>query len=248
MSLGELQTPMIADLKTSGVAQGVAEAIAKRIVERDESFIDDSTTELEIAERFSISRTTSREAVKILIAKGLISSRQRAGISILPFSSWNLFDPDVLRWITSARPKTEFLHDFSEFRLSIEPQAAYMSALNRSNEHLKDIEQSVNEILNAENCGTHAIEHDVKFHLGILKANNNVFFNYIANILEPAYRTCVASNITVNRDNRGRAMAADHLELFKLIKNREAEGARDAMAKMMKNDLIYLKKRLEKNL
>src|SRR4051812_29880182 len=55
-------------------------------------------TEAEIAAQHGVSRSVTREAVKMLTAKGLLTARPRKGTSVLPASHWNLFDPDVLRW------------------------------------------------------------------------------------------------------------------------------------------------------
>ncbi len=56
-------------------------------------------TEAEIAREHGVSRSVTREAVKMLTAKGLLTARPRTGTSVQPQSSWNLFDPDVLRWL-----------------------------------------------------------------------------------------------------------------------------------------------------
>src|SRR5882672_8687603 len=55
-------------------------------------------TEAELAKQHSVSRSVTREAVKMLCAKGLLSARPRQGTIIEPTTSWNLFDADVLRW------------------------------------------------------------------------------------------------------------------------------------------------------
>jgi DNA-binding FadR family transcriptional regulator len=56
-------------------------------------------TEAELAIEHGVSRSVTREAVKMLTAKGLLSARPRQGTIIQPNSTWNLFDTDVLRWL-----------------------------------------------------------------------------------------------------------------------------------------------------
>ncbi|HYD38523.1 MAG TPA: GntR family transcriptional regulator, partial [Allosphingosinicella sp.] len=52
-------------------------------------------TEAELAVRHNVSRSVTREAVKMLTAKGLLTARPRKGTTVQPSSSWNLFDTDV---------------------------------------------------------------------------------------------------------------------------------------------------------
>src|SRR5687768_15914850 len=55
-------------------------------------------TEAELAQQYEVSRSVTREAVKMLTAKGLLTARPRKGTTVQPSRCWNLFDADVLRW------------------------------------------------------------------------------------------------------------------------------------------------------
>jgi DNA-binding FadR family transcriptional regulator len=55
--------------------------------------------EIEAAERLGVSRTAYREAVRILIAKGMLESRPKAGTRVLPRARWNVLDPEMLAWL-----------------------------------------------------------------------------------------------------------------------------------------------------
>ena len=58
-------------------------------------------SEADLCIKYNVSRSATREAVKMLSAKGLISSRPKQGIRVLPESSWNMFDTDAI----SATPE-----------------------------------------------------------------------------------------------------------------------------------------------
>ena len=45
-----------------------------------------------------------REAMRVLVAKGLVLSRQRAGAIVRPRAEWHLLDPDVLYWMIQTQP------------------------------------------------------------------------------------------------------------------------------------------------
>src|SRR5918997_614709 len=96
-------------------------------------------TEAELARQHGVSRSVTREAVKMLTAKGLLTARPRQGTMIQPTASWNLFDPDVLRWLLERSFSLELLRQFSELRIAIEPAAAALAARSASDEDLARI-------------------------------------------------------------------------------------------------------------
>lgn len=85
-------------------------------------------TEAELCVRFGVSRTAVREAVKMLSAKGLVSSKPRQGISVMPQDAWNIFDSDVLQWLLEGNPSLTVLKEFFQMRIAIEPEAAALAA------------------------------------------------------------------------------------------------------------------------
>jgi DNA-binding FadR family transcriptional regulator len=87
--------------------------------------------EIEASVRRRVSRTAYREALRILSAKGLISTRPRTGTRVSPMSEWHLLDPTVLAWIFSSAPAPEILHGLFELRSIVEPAAAALAAQHR---------------------------------------------------------------------------------------------------------------------
>jgi len=71
-------------------------------------------TEAELSIQHGVSRSVTREAVKMLTAKGLLSARPRQGTIVQPRSSWNLFDADILRWLLERKFSLDLLRQFSE--------------------------------------------------------------------------------------------------------------------------------------
>lgn len=52
----------------------------------------------QIQRSFDVSRSACREALQVLAAKGLITSKPNTGTRVSPVSSWSLLDSDVLSW------------------------------------------------------------------------------------------------------------------------------------------------------
>src|ERR1700754_1202540 len=68
--------------------------IGMRIVAREFAPGDRLPGEAALLTEYEISRPVLREAVRVLVAKGLVQSRQRAGATVRPRSDWHLLDPD----------------------------------------------------------------------------------------------------------------------------------------------------------
>jgi DNA-binding transcriptional MocR family regulator len=52
----------------------------------------------DLTESLGVSRTSLREAVKVLCAKGLLEARPRVGVRVREREHWRLLDPIVLGW------------------------------------------------------------------------------------------------------------------------------------------------------
>ena len=91
----------------------------------------------EMMDRYGVSRTVLREALKTLEAKGLVEARAKVGTRVQPRSRWNLFDRQVLFWIFHATPEPGFLDALIELRAPLETQAAELAARRRNAEHVR---------------------------------------------------------------------------------------------------------------
>ena len=88
---------------------------------------------------YDVSRPVLREAMRVLVAKGLVLSRQRAGAIVRPRSEWHLLDPDVLYWLIQTQPPPEFVETLMTVRRVFEPAAAALAAQVASDDALQGI-------------------------------------------------------------------------------------------------------------
>src|SRR5690606_26352757 len=86
----------------------------------------------ELMERFGVSRTVLREAMRMLAGKGLVQAKARIGTRVRDKAQWNLFDADVLIWHAQAGFDGAFLGYLGEMRLALEPEAAVLAARRRT--------------------------------------------------------------------------------------------------------------------
>jgi DNA-binding FadR family transcriptional regulator len=79
----------------------VVEDLARRILDGrlDEGRI---LRPRELTAELHIGRSELHEAIKVLIAKGLLGNRPQRGTYVRPRNDWNLLDTDVPRWQLAA--------------------------------------------------------------------------------------------------------------------------------------------------
>lgn len=116
------------------LADQTAHAIGRAIVNGEYLPGDDIDTAA-IVKELRISRTAVREAVFILIGKGLLSARPNTGTVVRPVACWSLFDADLIGWLDASPQAKELADDAAEFaafldgRPSMEGNALYAYAL-----------------------------------------------------------------------------------------------------------------------
>jgi DNA-binding FadR family transcriptional regulator len=172
------------------LTHGMLDALGRSIV-KGEFSARAFPTEADLARHFAVSRTVTREAVKMLTAKGLLSARPRQGTVVEPEAAWNLFDADVLRWLLERKFSLSLLRQFSELRASIEPAAADLAACNVSPERLALVDAGYRRMERADAGDGDPLEADIAFHVAILDASGNPFYAQFRDVVETALRTSI---------------------------------------------------------
>ncbi|MBX3595833.1 FadR/GntR family transcriptional regulator [Sphingomonas sp.] len=183
-------------------------------------------TEADLSRHHDVSRQVTREAVKMLTAKGLLVARPRSGTRVSPSHSWNLLDPDVLGWLLVREFSLDLLRQFNELRMAIEPAAARLAARNANGEQRAQIVAGLERMRLAEEGRDDTLDADIEFHVAILRASGNPFFFQMRAMVATALRTSIRfTNTIVGRS----ASVADHAAVCDAILRGDDEGASRAM-------------------
>ena len=185
--------------------------------------------EIEASQASGVSRTAYREAIRILVAKGLIESRPKAGTRVTSAERWNRLDPDLLAWAFSGEPDPEFIEHLFELRRIIEPAIAALAAERRTTRQVESMQASLDAMQRyslADERGQHA---DLAFHRTMMEAAGNSALLTLADSIGAA----VAWTTRYKQRNRPlpRDPVADHAAVLAAIEAGDCVSASAAMAR-----------------
>ena len=186
--------------------------------------------EAEWCQSFGVSRTAVREAIKMLMGKGLILSRPRIGSRVQPRAQWNLLDRDVLGWYVAAAKQSDFLAHMQQVREILEPETAALAAANHTDEQLQAIEEAYAAMAAAKTLAAWN-DADVKFHFAILLAAGNELLVPLGLVIESALGSMFTYTARQKGDV-GRTLPG-HQRILAAIRARRPNAARLAVRKLL---------------
>jgi DNA-binding FadR family transcriptional regulator len=193
----------------------------------------------EMMDRFGVSRTVLREALKTLEAKGLVEARAKVGTRVLPQSRWNLFDRQVLAWKLECSPSLVFLQSFQIVRESLEVQSARLAALHRESEHIRLLNYWMNQrILMTHQPEPFALA-EFEIHRVVAEASGNPFLRASTAIMEFGVAHGVLSLLAADRTAPPQGLAEDRAKpyeaLIRSIDRGDPEIAASIMATLLRS-------------
>jgi DNA-binding FadR family transcriptional regulator len=142
-----------------------------------------------LGQELGVSRTVVREAVKSLVAKGLLSTGPKVGTRVQPDEQWNWFDSDIVVWRSKAGQTREFIRDLQELRRVVEPAAVRLAAERATAADIAEIEAAYAGMKHAVEHGGDYVTHDLRFHQGLLRAAHNRMVVQMSKALGALLRT-----------------------------------------------------------
>ncbi len=194
----------------------------------------------ELEERYRVSRSVIREALRVLASMGMVSSRRRVGVQILPFTEWNLYDPQLIRWRLASPGRIAQLRSLFELRAAVEPEAARLAALRAPLNAASDLMGLAGKLWAAGRDGDTELflKLDIDFHRLILASSGNEMFGKL--------NTLVAEVLT-GRTNYGLMPEHPHEEALQMhvdvasaIQRGNPDAARDAMLQITRRAMAEM--------
>lgn len=211
------------------LSQEISDLIEEAIVQKKFLKGEKLPTETEFCKMFGVSRTSLREALQMLNAKGLIAVRKGDGIYVKDYSPDNVTKPMSL--FLELNLSKEYILHVIEIRKMLEPQIARLAALRRTDDDLETLRTNLKQ---HRKCKKHDFfsqgKLDGEFHLKIANASRNPIISVaVKPIFEimPKIRSIVYAYIDTSKSEA----LEYHAQILEMIEKSAADGAYEIMRK-----------------
>ncbi|KGP73275.1 FadR/GntR family transcriptional regulator [Pontibacillus yanchengensis] len=202
---------------------------------------DKLPTEKQLSEMFGVSRTPVREALSVLEASGLTTSKQGGGSVIQATSLSNLMEETQFEFVDP-----EEVLNLLETRIILETEAARLAAERRTPEELDEIKQNLDAIRLSQDENQIGYKEDIAFHNAIVKASHNPILNQtiegVTNLYEKAIRFSLMKNMGIS-EKRAQVLS-EHERIYAAISQGNGPKAKEEM----QNHLSNARKKFEEEL
>jgi GntR family transcriptional regulator, transcriptional repressor for pyruvate dehydrogenase complex len=215
---------MYKTVRTARLYEQIVQQIEESILNGTLKPGDQLPAERELAQRFGVSRTAVREAVKALHEKGLVEAYSGRGTFITNGTSQAI--RQSLNWIMKVGQQDGLTY-LAEMRSVLEPEIAALAATRAEETHLAAMREAFHVMDGAREDPAAYIEADLDFHLALAEAAAN-----------PLILSLIDSIVGLLREQRIRIFYVEggpergqyhHKRILDAVEQRDVEKARAAM-------------------
>lgn len=216
--------PIYKTVRTSRLYEQIVQQVEDSILKGQLKPGDQLPAERDLAQRFGVSRTAVREAVKTLREKGLVEAYSGRGTFVTNGTSQAIRQSlDLMIRINQQEGSANLV----ELRLVLEPEIAGLAASKIDDQLLATMRESVAVMDRSLRDPDAFVEADLDFHLALAEAVGN-----------PLILSLLDSIVGLLREQRSRIFNIDggpergqfhHKRILAAIEKRDAEAARESM-------------------
>ena len=213
----------LSPIKSTRIYEEIVRQVKQMIAEGRLKSGDQLPPERDLAEKFLVSRTSVREALRVLESLGLIEIRPGEGTFVREVSVEALIEP-LARVMASQRAA---LGELFEARRLLEPALAALAAARATPEEIQEMERILEEQAKEVAAGKTGLAQDAAFHTAIGAAAHNRATTRIAN----AIMDLLTQSREESLNTPGRPMRShqDHRRILGAVAARDERAARQAM-------------------
>jgi GntR family transcriptional repressor for pyruvate dehydrogenase complex len=213
----------LAPIKSTRIYEEIVRQIKTMMAEGRLASGDRLPPERELAEKFLVSRTSVREALRALESLGLVEIRPGEGTFIREVSVDRLIEPLALVMVA----KRESIAELFEARRLIEPAIAGLASSRATPDEIQEMERILEAQAREVAAGRTGFEQDARFHAAIGRAAHNEAITRIAHaVMDLLTQSREESLNTPGRPTRSHQ---DHRRILEAIAGRQVGAAEEAM-------------------
>jgi GntR family transcriptional repressor for pyruvate dehydrogenase complex len=179
--------------------------------------------ERDLAERFQVSRSSVRDAIRVLELMGLVRSRQGEGTVVREVSAELLTVPLSSLLLS----KSGLISELLEVRRILEPPIAARAAERATTDEVTDLAQILKRQREKMLRGESAVEEDTEFHYAIAVAARNTVVRKVVDLLMDILQDSRSRSLDVA--GRLQKSYSGHRRILRAIEQHDASGAESAM-------------------
>lgn len=228
-------------IKRVRLSESVIAAIKEMIAEEGFKPGDKFHSENELTKKLQVSRSSIREALRMLEVTGQVSVKQGKGIFILDASG-----EQFKTFSTWLKNNEQSIKDNFEVRLIIEPKAAGRAAEQSNADDIEKMEKACTQFSQfAEDKNTEeVIQCDRRFHRILAGATKNITLHVLMKSMTAELPNgWISSLYTPGRIEK---TIDEHDDILRAIKKRDKTGAENAMTRHLINALHDINKQISK--
>lgn len=219
----------------------VAERLIAFIVEEGLHPGDRLPTEKDLADRLGVSRSVTREAVKILSALGRVRVRRGSGLFVAET------DQGVVETLATKFQPTSLEHvrQLLEYRRIVECQAAELAARRATPPQVTSLRSSAQASLDtAAETGGRFAEHDRAFHAQLAAASQNFLLVMSDQLVHQLQLQANRLLFTTDTSRPLVTAARQHVAIAEAVSIGDAQAAVEAMVDHMNSTLGEFERRI----
>lgn len=210
---------MLQDNRT--LAERTSDTLIEYIIEHELKEGDKLPSENVLCDLLLVSRTTLREAVRMLSSRNILESRQGAGI----FVSRNTGISEDPLGLVFIQDKEKVVSDLLELRMLLEPRIAAKAAQNATKEQAEKLAALAAAVEEKYEKGESHVAEDSAFHGKLGEISGNVIFPNLAPIIFRAIEMFIDMTSAGLKDET----ISTHRAIVEAVRTNDPTGAEDAM-------------------
>mgnify|MGYP000914371544 CR=1 FL=1 len=189
--------------------------------------------EFALGEKFRVGRSTIREAVKLLVSRGVLRVKHGSGTyvaSLFPLHANPL-------GLDAVEDKLQLALDLTDVRLMLEPTIAALAAQNRTDEEVEQLAEYCDAVREKIEAGEDYLIEDMRFHWFLAKCSHNMVVEPLMPIIDAA----VISIANITRKELLTMTIDTHKEILDAVRDRDPQAARSAMSVHLDTNRIFIR-------
>lgn len=224
----------LSNIKSKLLVEEIEEQIYHYILNKPFEVGDKLPNEFELGKRFGVGRSTIREAVKLLVSKGVLEVRRGSGTYVISTTPADL-DPLGLQ---GRADRMKLALDLVDARILLEPGIAEMAARNATEEDIERLKKLCDLTEKKIEEGDDYINEDIAFHTCVAECSKNVVVEQLIPIID----TAVLMFVNVTCRMLKKESIETHRAVTDAIAERDPIGAKTAMMMHMTYNRNMIKK------